>query len=62
MLGQPPLVVVLSHEVPTVQLSTRPYEQITVHVDTVTDLATALTLGVGEATASVVSTRAGHPA
>ncbi|MET3769527.1 2-phospho-L-lactate guanylyltransferase [Marisediminicola sp. UYEF4] len=31
-------------------------------VDTVTDLATALTLGVGEATASVVSTRAGHPA
>lgn len=31
-------------------------------VDTVTDLATALTLGIGEATASVVSSRAEHPA
>ena len=32
-----PLVIVLSQEVPVVQLLTRPYERVTVHVDTVTD-------------------------
>ncbi len=31
-----PLVIVLSQEVPVVQLATRPYEQVVVHVDTVT--------------------------
>lgn len=29
-----PLVLVLSEEVPVVQLQTRPYERVTVHVDT----------------------------
>lgn len=32
-----PLVVLLSEEVPVVQLETRPYERVTVHVDTVTE-------------------------
>ena len=32
-----PLVIVLSEEVPVVQLQTRPYERVTVHVDTVTE-------------------------
>ena len=32
-----PLVIVLSEEVPTVQLHTRPYERITVDVHTVTE-------------------------
>ena len=32
-----PLVVLLSEEVPVVQLQTRPYERVTVHVDTVTE-------------------------
>ena len=32
-----PLVVVLSQEVPVVQVATQPYERVTVHVDTVTD-------------------------
>ena len=31
-----PLVIVLSEEVPVVELVTRPYEQVVVHVDTVT--------------------------
>lgn len=35
--GPRPLVVVLSEEVPVVQLLTRPYERVTVHIDTVTD-------------------------
>jgi uncharacterized protein (TIGR02271 family) len=32
-----PLVIVLSEEVPVVELRTRPYEQVTVDVETVTD-------------------------
>ena len=32
-----PLVILLSEEVPVVQLQTRPYERVTVHVDTVTE-------------------------
>ena len=32
-----PLVILLSEEVPVVQLETRPYERVTVHVDTVTE-------------------------
>jgi uncharacterized protein (TIGR02271 family) len=38
-LGGPPepLVIVLSEEVPIVQLQIRPYERVTVHVDTVTE-------------------------
>lgn len=35
--GRPALVLVLSQEVPTVQLHTQPYERVTLHVDTVTD-------------------------
>ena len=31
-----PLVIVLSEEVPVVELVTRPYEQVVVHIDTVT--------------------------
>ena len=31
-----PLVIVLSEEVPVIELATRPYEQVVVHVDTVT--------------------------
>jgi stress response protein YsnF len=30
-------VILLSEEVPVVQLHTRPYERVTVHVDTVTE-------------------------
>lgn len=33
----PPRVIVLSQEVPVVQLLTRPYERVTVHIDTVTN-------------------------
>lgn len=38
-VGPPPepLVVVLSEEVPVVQLAVRPYERVTVHVDRVVD-------------------------
>ena len=32
-----PLVILLSEEVPVVQLQTRPYERVTVYVDTVTE-------------------------
>ena len=32
-----PLVILLSEEVPVVQVQTRPYERVTVHVDTVTE-------------------------
>lgn len=32
-----PLVILLSEEVPVVQLQTRPYERVTVHVDTVVE-------------------------
>jgi uncharacterized protein (TIGR02271 family) len=32
-----PLVILLSEEVPVVQLQTRPYERVTVHVDTDTE-------------------------
>jgi uncharacterized protein (TIGR02271 family) len=32
-----PLVLLLSEEVPVVQLHTRPYERVTVHVDAVTE-------------------------
>ena len=32
-----PLVILLSEEVPVVELHTRPYERVTVHVDTVTE-------------------------
>lgn len=32
----PPLVILLSEEIPVVQVVTRPYEQVTVHVDTAT--------------------------
>lgn len=31
-----PLVIVLSEEVPVIELATRPYEQVVVHVDAVT--------------------------
>ncbi len=31
-----PLVIVLSEEAPVVQVTTRPYEQVTVHLDTLT--------------------------
>ena len=32
-----PLVILLSEEVPVVQLQARPYERVTVHVDTITE-------------------------
>ena len=32
-----PLVILLSEEVPVVQLQTRPYERVTVHVDSITE-------------------------
>lgn len=32
-----PLVILLSEEVPVVQLQTRPYERVTVHIDTTTE-------------------------
>lgn len=35
--NRPALVVVLSQEVPTVQLHTQPYERVTVHIDTITE-------------------------
>ena len=38
-VARAPLVILLSEEVPVVSLLTRPYEQVTVHVETIADQA-----------------------
>ena len=53
-----PLVLVLSEEVPVVQLQPRPYERVTVHVDTTYD-EQVVTETVSQERAEVVTDTAG---
>ena len=55
-----PLVIVLSEEVPVVQVQTRPYERVTVHIDTVTEHV-EVTGQLAREQAEVSSPDAGRP-